>query len=412
MKKVVTSLLATAAALYVGIAAPALAVDFKAGSWDLSFTGDVNAFADYNACGHAAVGVYGGLACNKPAGTPNTFAIESGLLPNALVFTAKSRQMDLDVSTTIGIYPGVSSTSKTGLAQPIIDARQGFLTFGDKSWGTVKIGRDLGLFGGDAILSDMTLLGMGSLGAYGGLYVTLGHIGTGYIYADWIPQISYFSPKFGNASFAVGVMQPFDTATFGGLNGAAAPINPSVALKGHETPMVQAKLSYDLEGPVTGKLWASGLVENVKSVAPPANPDATMIAGEAGAKVNVSGLGVLGYGYYGAGLGTTGIGFDGVTSVNGALATRKSYGFLGQLTYQLGKLRPGVSYGMSFLKVADGEAETGSLLKWNGTVTAGLWYTLTDSVTLVAEYDHTESRSQGGDKNHDNTGALGAILFF
>jgi predicted porin len=409
MKKGITRLLPIAAALTLGTAGPALAIDVKAGSWDLSFTGDVNAFADFNACGHAAVAVYGGLACNKPAGTPNTFAIESGLLPNAFVFTAKSRQADLDVSATIGIYPGVSSTAKSGLAQPVIDARQGFLTFGDSSWGTVKIGRDLGLFGGDIILSDMTLLGMGSLGAYGGLYVTFGHIGTGYIYADWIPQISYTSPKFGGGvSVAVAVMQPFDTATFGGLSGAAAPTSPSVALKGHETPMAQAKLSYDF---AAGKIWATGLLENVKAVAPPTS-DVTMVAGELGAKANISGFGVLGYGYYGNGLGTTGIGFDGVTTVGGALETRKSYGFLGQLTYQAGRLRPGVSYGMSYLDTASGEAETGTLLRWNGTFTAGLWYTLTPSVTLVAEYDHTESKSQAGDKNRDNVGALGAILFF
>ena len=45
--------------------------------------------------------------------------------------------------------------------------RQAFLTFGDKSWGSVKVGKDLGIFGSTAILNDMTLLGVGSQGTCG-----------------------------------------------------------------------------------------------------------------------------------------------------------------------------------------------------------------------------------------------------
>ena len=30
--------------------------------------------------------------------------------------------------------------------------RQAFITFGDASWGSVKLGKDLGIFAGDAIL--------------------------------------------------------------------------------------------------------------------------------------------------------------------------------------------------------------------------------------------------------------------
>lgn len=406
--------LTVVAALYLGMAARAQAVDVKAGSWDLTFSGDVNAFMDYNLCGHQTASVYGGLACDRPAGSPNTFAVNSGLLPNAFVFSAKSRQGDFDVSATIGIYPSVSSSSYGAtLGQPRIDARQGFLTFGDTSWGTVKIGRDLGIFAGDVILSDMTLLGVGSTAAYGGLYVTLGHIGTGYIYTDWIPQVSYTSPSFGGFSFALGVMQPFDTSTFGGVNGAAAPTIASAALTSHESPLVEGKLSYDFTGPVAGKVWVSGLFESVEATAPAAgNPSVSMVAGEAGVKVNVSGFGLLGYGYYGSGLGTTGIGFDGVTTVNGALANRSSYGFLGQVTYQVGSWKPGVSYGMSFLNTASGEQATGTLVQSNGLLTVGLYYSLTSSVTLVAEYNHTRSESQGGLLNQDNSGSLGAILFF
>src|SRR5437879_2167563 len=67
-----------------------------------------------------------------------------------------------------------------------------------KFCGTIKVGRDIGIFASDAILSDMTLLGVGSgAGAIGGGNTTLGRLGVGYIYSDWIPQIIHASAKYG-----------------------------------------------------------------------------------------------------------------------------------------------------------------------------------------------------------------------
>jgi len=180
--------LAAAAALALGSVCAAHAeIGFKAGAWDLSFSGNVNGFATWNTCDNTANVVAGGLACSKPAnGGVNEQRIESGLLPSALVFSAKSRQSGLDIGVTIGFYPGLNSAplspGKTGLDTSGIDLRQNFLTFGDKSWGTVKVGKDIGLFASDAILADMTLLGVGSGGgAFLGGNTTLGRIGVGYI---------------------------------------------------------------------------------------------------------------------------------------------------------------------------------------------------------------------------------------
>src|SRR2546423_5966865 len=197
--------LAVAAALALGSACAVHAeIGFKAGAWDLSFSGNVNGFATWNSCDTSATVVAGGLACNNGVGGGKEQAIESGLLPSALVFGAKSRQAGWDIGWTIGFYPGITSsaTGKHGIGASTIDARQNFLTFGDKGWGTVKVGRDIGLFASDAILSDMTLLGVGSGGAFLGGNTTLGRIGVGYIYTDWIPQISYSSPNYGGFSFA------------------------------------------------------------------------------------------------------------------------------------------------------------------------------------------------------------------
>src|SRR5256884_8015425 len=258
--------LAAAAALALGSACAHAEIGFKAGAWDLSFSGNVNGFATWNTFDNTANVVAGGLACSKPAnGGVNEQKIESGLLPSALVFSAKSRQMNLDIGVTIGFYPGLNGANgKTGLDTSGIDLRQNFLTFGDKSWGTVKVGKDIGLFGSDAILADMTLLGVGSGGAFGGGNTTLGRIGVGYIYTDWIPQISYTSPKYGAFQYSAGVFQGMDIVPAGAAT--------SASLTEHEQPGLQAKGSYEWTGTVAGKAWVSALSQKVKARAGDAAP--------------------------------------------------------------------------------------------------------------------------------------------
>jgi predicted porin len=51
---------------------------------------------------------------------------------------------------------------RTGLGTTCIDMRQVFLTSGNESMGMFKLGRNIGLFGADAILNDMTLPGVGA----------------------------------------------------------------------------------------------------------------------------------------------------------------------------------------------------------------------------------------------------------
>jgi len=311
--------LAVAAALALGSASAAHAeIGFKAGAWDLSFSGNVNGFATWNTCDTKAVGVQGGSPANRvsPNGDKEQ-AIESGLLPSALVFSAKSRQSGLDIGVTIGFYPGISSsaTGKGGIGRSDIDARQNFLTFGDKSWGTVKVGRDIGLFGSDAILSDMTLLGVGSgAGAIRGGNTTLGRIGvaisTRLDSADQLclaelrrlPIFRRRVPGHGRCEFS------------GNAN--------SATLTQHEEPGLQAKASYEWGGPIGGKAWVGGLSQKVKARSTDNAPAGASVSGQAfdiGAKVNSGGLeGVL-YAYTGDGIGTTAIGFDAASFAGGTL---------------------------------------------------------------------------------------------
>ena len=407
--------LAVVAALALGSASAAHAeIGFKAGAWDLSFSGNVNGFMTRNSCDSSATAVLGGLACNNGVGGPKEMAIESGLLPSALVFGGKTTQSGLDIGVTLGFYPGITSsaTGKRGIGASTIDLRQNFLTFGDKTAGTVKVGRDIGLFGSDAILSDMTLLGVGSGGAFLGGNTTLGRIGVGYIYTDWIPQISYTSPKYGGFQYSAGVFQGMDIFNF---SGAAT----SATLTAHEQPGFQAKGSYEWTGSVGGKAWVSAMSQKDKSRGAPTDtaPAGSTVSSQAfdlGAKVNVAGFeGVL-YAYSADGVGTTAIGFDAAAVVGGTVQKRKSKGGYAQGTFKFGKFKPGLSYGESRLDLASNEsvATSGTLVKSNKSAIAGLYYSVTESLNLVGEFIKTTAKNQAGGENKDSVIALGAILFF
>src|SRR6202041_565917 len=139
-------------------------IDVQAGDWKIDFSGNVNAFYVNAQCDDGAnTAVVGGLTCTGD----RSAAVRNGLLPAALVFSATTRQDNFDIGATIGLYPGINSSAAAGvngagqpsaLSTPGIDARQIFLTFGDASWGTVKLGRDIGFFCPDGSPAEITLL--------------------------------------------------------------------------------------------------------------------------------------------------------------------------------------------------------------------------------------------------------------
>jgi len=397
-------------------ASAAHAVDIQAGDWKLGIGGNVNGFLTSDNCDSANNTVKLGLACTGNA----TVGIQNGLLPNEISFTASSRQDDLDVSATISLWPTIDTTGAAQTGSAGLNSRQGFLTFGDKSWGTVKIGRDLGIFGSDAILSDMTLLsvGGGSGGAYGGP-TTLGRIGEGYLYADWIPQITYSTPDLNGFSASVGVFQGLNNLTTAGYTAV-------------KQPGFQGKAAYAFSNSgVTGKVWAGFLTQKFDPTAAstsysvtggPNNtvtttavtvggvPGYSASAYEIGGKLDISDFEAVAYYYDADGVGTTVL-FNGGDDGQGN--KRKSSGGYLQGTYKIGKVKLGLSYGESKLDCTGAEAATcGTLLEKNDSSIASLYYSLTKSVTLVAEYINTESKNHNGDKNKQDTVALGGIIFF
>ncbi|HEY9268995.1 MAG TPA: porin, partial [Methylotenera sp.] len=202
--------LAVASALVAAASSANAGIIIPAGDWTLDIGGVVNAyythtrFSGDNGAATAPLGLGAGDA-------ENSANITTGLLPNYLTVSGKTRQNDLDVGFTISMNPGSSST-RSGIQDNgggdggRSENRQAFLTFGDKSWGSFKLGKDLGIYASDAILNDMTLLGVGGgAGSLAGNTTTLGRIGTGFMYADWKSQVAYSSPNWNGFSFTVGL---------------------------------------------------------------------------------------------------------------------------------------------------------------------------------------------------------------
>jgi predicted porin len=402
---VASALLASASAANAGIMIPA-------GDWTLDIGGVVNAYythTNFDSVEHGAG--YGGLLYTQSNfatnGDESTSNITTGLLPNYLSVSGKTRQNDLDVGFTISINPGASTTA-AGKQSSQQENRQAFLTFGDKSWGSIKLGKDLGIFASDAILNDMTLLGVGSgAGGLAGNTTTTGRIGTGFMYADWKSQVAYSSPNWNGFSFTAGVTQAWDAISVSGasLGGSATSTG-----RGGSSPAFEGKASYEWAGDFGGKVWVSGMtqkVENLSTGVVGVTTDDRADAYDIGATVNVAGFGLTGYYYSGDGIGQTvqlNHGFDTTGD------SRDSDGWYVQGTYALPGVgtKLGVSYGKSTLEGNSGE--TFDELE-DSMWTVGAYHPITKHLNLVAEYSVVKSELDSLE-NKAKTISLGAILFF
>ena len=395
-------LLASATAANAGIIIPA-------GEWTMDINGNVNVYATMQNYDDAAIAAAGAMSGAKDGTEDNNQSINTGLLPAWLGFTGTTRQNDLDVSFTISFQPNVSDNGAAGdTNQPL--NRQAFMTFGDKSWGSVKLGKDLGIFAADAILGDMTLLGVGAGYGNSGTSTTLGGIGTGYIYPAWKGQIAYTTPNMNGFQATIGITNP---------NQASGNANFQ------DTFGLEAKASYAITaGAATGKVWVSGASYDVTTravaqvsnlgdtryIAPVAAETHDATVADIGLNLNVGNLGLTGYYYSGSGVGTTVLGAAG-QGATAAGAERDSDGGYVQATYVIPTgTKLGVSYGVSRLDMAGND--TTALLDENNRWTVGAYHPLTKHLNLVAEYNQVESENHAGASAESDAISLGAILFF
>lgn len=387
-RRVSHSVLSVGIALFGLAAAPmtANAAEISGDNWKVDISGFVNAFYTTVSCNGAAVG---GPALASSAvgcgGQQNRTTIGNGLLPDALITKFSTQQEGIDISAQMGLM--VHTATAEGLsANSGIDVRQAFFTLGTPDFGTVKLGRDYGIFGSNAILTDMTLLGVGApVQATQRGRVALGHIGAGYTYLDNYGQIVYTTPGSGGLSFTGGVFSP---------------VNNTGLYDSRSAPQVQAQLSYTAGGV---KVWIGAKTQRFYAIAGsgalPA--DFTMTAGELGASFTAGKFSLLGNVQTGRGIGIL---------TDGDQGNAKGINYLVQGTYALtDKFKLGLSGGVSRDK--DNLASNAGF-KSNSNVTAGGYYALTKSVTLDLELSQTRSKDFAGNTAKMNGVAIGGILFF
>jgi len=420
------------AVLALSASAANAGIIIPAGDWTLDIGGNVNTYVTStratgsNAADTVGGGIYGYHDKNNSTGGSKTASnITTGLLPNYLSVSGTTRQNDLDVAFTISINPG-SSTTHSGFQNgngTNQENRQAFLTFGDKSWGSIKVGKDIGVFAQDAILNDMTLLGVGrGAGSLAGNTTTTGRIGSGFMYADWKAQANYTTPNFNGFQATAGVSQAWNAWGIGDAidgNQTSAFSNG----RGNAQPALDFKASYSFAAnDVTGKVWTSATRQKMKGLLTGTTTTTAVVGGDddawaadIGANVNMAGFGLTGYYYSGEGIGQTHQLLDGF-ALNGK--KRDSDGGYVQATYVLPtKTKVGASWGQSNLDRAHSADVIGDTEDSMWTV--GLYHPLTKHLNIVAEYNDAEHKVTNAGSSNNASGTLkaknvsfGAILFF
>ncbi len=352
-------------------------------------------------------------AANGTSTKTSNSALSNGLLPGWINFVATTKVDGMDVKAHVSFAPGINSNSTVvglpignnaggaGTVNPYsqIDTRNLYFQFGNADMGTVKFGRDIGLFGQDIILSDMTLIGVGGTSNAGIPYnTTFGMIGHGYMYTGFQAQITYTTPAVNGFQASAGIFQP---SKFAGDQS--------------KNPGFQAKADYSWAGAAPGKAWVGLVSQNTECSTGTCAGNLPYRADgqEIGVKASFGKLGLVAYTFSAKGLGLSTVGAQ-FLGGGDALGNRtESKGYFLQATYQAtAKTKVGVNYGENKDKsgavsaVTDGE-------KKNKAYTLGVYHALNKYVTLVAEYNNEKQTHTVDAANTEaKTVSLGGIIFF
>lgn len=378
--------------------------------WTFSFAGNVNSFLYYTKS--STDGLVSSAGALVPAGglgdVSNLTRITVGLLPAFAVFEAKGKEGNTDLGVHFGFAPSVQcGIGVNDCFGTTIDMRQVFLTVGG-SWGQLLVGRELGLYQRQNILTDQLLFGVGgsgagtSAGSFGdrGGSTTLGRIGYGYVYPQFRAQMTYSTVAGRPYQFSIGV---FESAAQDGFDNT-------------RYPRIESEFTYAASG---FKGWLGGTIQSTKTAPTGSTNSLTAWGGAAGLRYERPQFSITGSGYYGKGIGTTFFaagGADGLTPT-GSDNARTSYGYIGQITVTPANSKVTIagSYGSSILDASDLEENTALDFKTENTlISGGIYYQATKSLKVVGEFNYEWSKDKVSDveKNTRYTPAVGFMLFF
>jgi hypothetical protein len=373
--------------------------------WSFTFAGNVNAFFVYDDVNDAGV---------DPLGGKGASGIRTGLLPAFAVFDAKGKEGSTDLGVHFGFAPqiqcgynappaGGAATSGASVggqghdcfgAQ--IDMRQVYLTVGG-SWGQILAGRELGLFGRQAILNDQTLFGVGATGGAAGQGTTLGRIGFGYVYPQFKAQMTYSTAPGRPLNLSIGLFQPAQNPPFLTV----------------QLPRIEAE---GIWSSGNTKVWVGALAQSNKTPdIGGASESGFAWGGNGGVRLGSSMFSVTGSAYYGKGIGNILMFLGGATGTGagGSDDLRKSIGGYGQVTITPAnsKLTVAGSWGISQLENANSEADFKTK---NWLASGGVYYQATKSLKVVGEFNYAVTGDDDDltDDIKEIAPAFGLMLFF
>jgi hypothetical protein len=268
------------------------------------------------------------------------------------------------------------------------------------SWGQILAGRELGLFGRQAILNDQTLFGVGATGGAAGQGTTLGRIGFGYIYPQFKAQMTYSSAPGKPFNLSIGLFQPAQNPPFLTV----------------QLPRLEAEGVYTSGN---SKFWVGGTAQTNKTPDLGTGSESAFAWGaNGGVRFGSSMFAVTGSAYYGVGVGNILMFLNGATGTgaNGSDDLRKSMGGYGQvsITPSNSKVTLAGSWGISQIENAPSEDGVNDFSDKNWLASGGLYYQATKSLKVVGEFNYavTSDDDDTTDDIKEISPAFGLMLFF
>ncbi len=405
--------------------------------WEVSFDGAANAFvmkSSTNDVPTTAGGntftadTYGGVM----GATGDDVGIVTGLLPNVWGMTlAAPTANGLDISARLGLYTHMQG-GQNSLGNGLVNIRE---TSGSVSgfFGTVLVGRSLGIHQSNAILNDMLLFGVGASSTSDNTGTTLGRIGLGYLYTDFQAQISWTLPDLGYGFNAkIGIFDPNDVTAD----------TAAVSATEGSSPRVEAQITWNgsiFNTGIGANFWVDGSYQNTerteaqartmsnRNIAGNANGADTSVDQETdvesagvgfGTKLTYEGFALVATGFYGNAMGIRGQHTLGASTSVGALddggTERKSYGGYIQGTFDFGQgTSVGYSYGGNYLQRTGSDMNNLGTMNYQTMHSGMIWHNVTDNFRLIAEGGYTEKAWYLADHDQEDAfGGVGAFFFW
>ncbi|WP_417687936.1 porin [Pseudidiomarina sp.] len=358
-------------------------------AWDFNFHGYVNAHAVFADCDDSGAVVAGNaLLCTGEDAT----SVSNGYSPASFQFSASTQREGFDITAMLAVEPGTTDNSAFN-GNGDNRAYRAFFTVGNAEMGTLKVGRDYGVFGIDVVLEDMALGGVGAPAAIRSpLNTTLGAAGYGYVFADRLSQITYSRQLGDNFQADIGLFQPLDPVSFGG--------NGYVGDSGSERPGIHGRLRYNHDKGYISSTFYSQDVATPSGDYTARGIDVTAALQLGDTRLAASAFDGQGFGYYG-------LLIDGA-DINGT--PRDTSGWFTQVTHMMGATKLGFNYGVSKVDLAG--VDTQIQVEQQTKASLGVYHTLWSMFTVSGELSRMEAESHANESIENTAFSVGLALSF